>query len=144
MAHSTAYVDLGILRLLSQEPSSAIAAEQRAMRRIWRQFEEGEIRLITSGEAMETDIILWLNSCGICITDTLRAVESIEEFEWWGKADREETKPYKRVIFYFEELPCLTGPEADDRIMDGGKTLSQETEQIEDLETTRGKDAAKQ
>ena len=87
MADVTAYVDLGILHLLACEANPSLAEEQRAMRRIWRNFEEGHVRLVTSTEETETDIILWLNRRGLCITDTLRAVESIEEFEWWGKAD---------------------------------------------------------
>lgn len=107
---ATAYVDSSVLNLLAG-PASGTAREIHAMRMVWQAFSEHKVRLVTCSQETGTDIILWLNKQGCCITDTLRAVEGIEEFERWEKADRDETRAYKRMIFCFEQLDGLpSGP----------------------------------
>jgi hypothetical protein len=105
----TAYVDSSVLNLLAGTASGdrSLAKETHAMRALWQTFSENKVRLVTCSQETETDIILWLNKQGCCITDTLRAVEGIEVFERWEKADRDETKAYKRMILCFEQLDVL-------------------------------------
>jgi len=56
------------------------------------------------------DIILWLNRQGCCITDTLRAMEAIKEFELWGKDEKSRIQQYKQMLAYFEEVEQIHPP----------------------------------
>jgi len=84
----------------------------KSLRNIWRHFKNDRIRLVTCAKDLETDIILWLNKQGCCVTDTLRAVEAIEEFDKWGLYGREETKQWKRYLMYYEQIDLL--PQSQD------------------------------
>ncbi len=69
---------------------------------------EERIRLVTNGKDTEMDIILWFNRQGCCITDTLRAIEAINEFEAWNKVSY--IQQYKQILAHFEELELLRIP----------------------------------
>lgn len=77
------------------------------MHRIWQGFREEQIRLVTDEKDTETDIILWLNRQGCCITDTLRAMEAVEEYGTWHRVDVNEAKQYKQLLDYYGELEIL-------------------------------------
>ncbi|HBA54190.1 hypothetical protein [Syntrophorhabdus aromaticivorans] len=105
----TVYVDHTILLILSRPVPEADPdfENRRATSRLWRQFREGKARLVTCGKETEMDIILWLNRQGCCVTDTLRAMEAIREFENWGKVERDHIQQYKQVLVHYEELELL-------------------------------------
>jgi len=123
---STVYVDHTILVILSR-PVPEVDPDfesWRAANRLWRQFREEKIRLVTSDKETETDIILWLNGQGCCITDTLRAMEAIREFESWGKVERDCIQQYKQLLIHYEELEFLPFSETDSKENAGSKEIA--------------------
>lgn len=106
---SVVYVDHTILTLLSAHTlkDDPVFADWQAIRTIWRKLREEAIRVVTHGKDTEMDIILWLNGQGCCITDTLRAMEAIKEFELWGKDEKSRIQQYKQILAYFEEIELL-------------------------------------
>ncbi|OPY80859.1 MAG: hypothetical protein A4E65_01314 [Syntrophorhabdus sp. PtaU1.Bin153] len=106
---STVYVDHTILLVLSRPvpPADPDFESWRATNQLWKQFRGEKVKLVTSGKETETDIILWLNKQGCCITDTLRAMEAIREFETWGREERDRIQQYKQVLIHYEELELL-------------------------------------
>lgn len=103
---STVYVDHTVLSLLSMRADEVdlMLDDWHAMNVLWRRLREEKIRLVTHGKDTEMDIILWLNRQGCCITDTLRAMEAIKEFETWGKDEKSRIQQYKKLLAHFEEL----------------------------------------
>jgi len=106
---SVVYVDHTMLTLLSAHTSKndPMFADWHAIRTIWRKLREEELRVVTHSKDTEMDIILWLNRQGCCITDTLRAMEAIKEFELWGKDEKSRIQQYKQILAYFEEMELL-------------------------------------
>lgn len=109
---SVVYIDHTLLSLL---PKHLLGADPdfddwNATNILWRNFREEKIRLTTHGKETEMDIILWLNGQGCCITDTLRAMEAIKEFEMWNKAEKSHVQQYKQMLALFEELELLHLP----------------------------------
>jgi hypothetical protein len=109
---SIVYVDHTVLGLLPKHVHEADSAfdDWHATNILWRNFREEKIRLVTHGKETEMDIILWLNRQGCCITDTLRAMEAIKEFESWNKVEKSHIQQYKQVLTHFEELELLYLP----------------------------------
>lgn len=109
---SVAYVDHTLLTLLPKHlhDSDPVFADWRAANTLWRRFREEELRLVTHGKDTEMDIILWLNRQGCCITDTLRAMEAIGEFEAWNMIEKSHIQQYKQMLLHFEELELLRLP----------------------------------
>jgi hypothetical protein len=109
---SVVYVDHSVLNSLSKPiPESDPAFDDwQAISIIWRYFRDEKIRLVTHGKETEMDIILWLNKQGCCITDTLRAMEAIKEFETWNKVEKSNIQQYKQMLIHFEELELLRLP----------------------------------
>jgi hypothetical protein len=109
---SVVYVDYTILSLLTKHVLDADPAfdDWHATNMLWRKFREEQIRLVTQGKETEMDIILWLNRQGCCITDTLRAMEAINEFESWNKIEKRHIQQYKQMLTHFEELELLHLP----------------------------------
>lgn len=109
---SAVYVDQTILSLLPENVHEADSAfeDWYAANILWRNFREEKVRLVTHGKETEMDIILWLNRQGCCITDTLRAMEAIKEFESWNKVEKRHIQQYKQVLTRFEELELLHLP----------------------------------
>ena len=107
--HITAYINADVIRLLSEPfpPDKDRSEEWQAMKNIWRHFQDDRLRLITSADDTEIDIILWLNRQGCCVSDTLMALEAIEHFEEWGRATGEEIEEFKRLIEFFEQVESL-------------------------------------
>jgi len=107
------YVDHTVLSLVpKQVPDSDPAFEDWfASQELWREFREEKIKLVTHGKDTEMDIILWLNRQGCCITDTLRAVEAINEFEAWNKIEKSHIQQYKQMLIHFEEIESLHPPQ---------------------------------
>lgn len=107
------YVDHTILSLLPQRPADddPVFEDWYAAKNLWRSFREEKVRLVTHGKETEMDIILWLNGQGCCITDTLRAVEAITEFESWSKVNKSDVQKFRQVLAHFEELELLRLPE---------------------------------
>ncbi|MCX5809696.1 MAG: hypothetical protein NTX36_10055 [Proteobacteria bacterium] len=105
----TAYVDFSILDTLASSPpeKSKHIPHWQSMRAIWRKFIDNDIRLVTSGMDLEMDIILWLNSRGCCITDTMRAMEAIDEFERWDKIEKDNIRKWKRIFVFYEQIDFL-------------------------------------
>ena len=111
----TAYIDYHALTALSLMPSEAgeCFQESQAMRSMWKEFQEDRINFVTSIKDMEMDIILFLNSQGCCITDTLRANDALVEFDRSGIANKDNIKQYKRILMFYEQIEAL--PEVFDR-----------------------------
>lgn len=105
----TTYVDFSILNTLASSPpeKSKQFPHWQSMRAIWRKFIDNDIRLVTSGVDLEMDIILWLNSRSCCITDTMRAIEAIDEFERWGGIEKDSIRKWKRVFVFYEQIDFL-------------------------------------
>lgn len=106
---SIVYVDHTVLSLLSMraDKGDPLFENWHAANLLWRRLREEKIRLVTHGKDTEMDIILWLNKQGCCITDTLRAMESIKEFEAWGKDEKSRIQQYKQILVHFEEVEQL-------------------------------------
>lgn len=106
------YVDGTVISLLPQQvrESDPVFEEWYATKMLWKSFREERVRLVTHGKETETDLILWFNGQGCCITDTLRAIEAIREFESWNKADKVHIQQYKQTLIHFEELELLRLP----------------------------------
>jgi len=104
-----AYVDHTIFTTIAQTiaQDEGIAREQEAIHTLWRYHQEGRIKLVTCGKDMETDLIVWFNQQGCCVTDTLRAHSAIDEFDRWGKVQRETIRRYKQVLMFFEHVEPL-------------------------------------
>jgi hypothetical protein len=109
---SVVYIDHTVLCLLSERVLGANPSfdDWNATSILWRNFREEKIRLVTHGKETEMDIILWLNRQGCCITDTLRAMEAIKEFELWNKVEKSHVQKFKQVLTLFEELELLHLP----------------------------------
>ena len=105
----TAYVGYHALGLLAGANASDDAAvlEQGAMQAIWEYYKKDRLRLVTSGEAMELDMVIAFNVEGCCITDTYMITENIEAFEAWERADRGLTEKWKQVVDCFDQLEVL-------------------------------------
>jgi len=112
---SVVYVDNTILSLLPKHVHDSDSAfdDWNASKVLWRKFREEKIRLVTHGKETEMDIILWFNRQGCCITDTLRAIEAINEFEAWNKVEKNNIQQYKQILTHFEELELLRLPTGD-------------------------------
>jgi len=112
---SVVYVDNTILSLLPKHVHDSDSAfdDWNASKTLWRKFREEKIRLVTHGKETEMDIILWFNRQGCCITDTLRAIEAINEFEAWSKVEKSNIQQYKQILTHFEELELLRLPTGD-------------------------------
>ncbi len=106
------YIDHTVLNLLPRHFNDSDPAfdDWSASRTLWRKFREERIRLVTNGKDTEMDIILWFNRQGCCITDTLRAIEAINEFEAWNKVEKSYIQQYKQILAHFEELELLRIP----------------------------------
>jgi hypothetical protein len=104
-----AYLDYNALSTLAAMPpkTDERLREWQAMQDLWKSSRAGRVRLVTGKQDMETDMLLWLNGQGCCITDVLRATEAIEEFEKWGLADKENIKYWKRTLFFCEQVEGL-------------------------------------
>jgi hypothetical protein len=105
----TAYINADVIRIMSEPfpPDKGRGEEWQAMKNIWGYFQDDRLRLVTSADDTEIDIILWLNRQGCCVSDTLMALEAIEHFEEWGRATGEETEKFKRLIEFFEQVESL-------------------------------------
>ncbi len=103
------YIDGRSLRGIAScpGPSEELPYVAEGFRRIWRLFKEEHIRLITSRQETENEIILWLNGRGCCVTDTLVMYESVEEFAEWEGADIRDIEGYRRLTRLFEEIEFL-------------------------------------
>jgi hypothetical protein len=103
------YIDHTILALISTRVSKddPMFEDWHGASMLWRKLREETIRIVTHGKDTEMDIILWLNRQGCCITDTLRALEAIKEFELWGKDEKGRIQQYKKILAHFEELELL-------------------------------------
>ncbi len=106
------YIDHTVLNLLPKQFNNSDPAfeDWQASKTLWRKFREGKIKLVTHGKDTEQDIILWFNRQGCCITDTLRAIEAINEFEAWNKVEKSFIQQYKQILAHFEELDLLRIP----------------------------------
>ncbi len=104
-----AYVDYHVLNMLakSSPENPEESKDWQAIHNIWKYFKEENIRLVTCGDDTEIDIISWLNKQGCCVSDTLMVTEAIEEFEQWGKVDKNIIGQYKKVLEYLEEIEAL-------------------------------------
>ena len=107
--NSVVYVDHTVLSLLPKHVHDSDPAfeDWQASRTLWRKFREEKIKLVTHGKGTEQDIILWFNRQGCCITDTLRAMEAINEFEAWHKVEKSFIQQLKQILTHFEELELL-------------------------------------
>ncbi|MCX8110261.1 MAG: hypothetical protein N3D15_03310 [Syntrophorhabdaceae bacterium] len=97
---NTLAMGFGAVQRIKNEDSDNI-------KKIWKAFKNEKLKLVTSGRDMKMDIIMCLNNQGCCITDMLTPKEAIEEFERWDKSDKEQTKYWRRMIFYFEQIDFL-------------------------------------
>jgi hypothetical protein len=104
-----AYIDYRDLCILAKSrPDDTVPPEDwEAMRRIWEKFNSGRIKLVTSGKDTGMDIILWLNTQGCCVTDTMWAIEAVEDFEYWGKPDKNLIDEYRRVLEYYDMVDMV-------------------------------------
>jgi len=129
------YIDHTILSLIPRNVYNSDPAfdDWNASKTLWRKFREEKIRLVTHGKETEMDIILWFNRQGCCITDTLRAIEAINEFEAWNKIEKEYIQQYKQVLTHFEELEML-------RIPSGGAERYSTTEDIARILTIKAEE----
>jgi len=118
------YIDFSILDTLASSPSESKInpPNWRSMRNIWRMFKDNEISLVASSIDLETDIILWLNKMGCCITDTMRAMEAINEFERWNMIETNNIRKWKRILLFYEQIDFLKVTE-DPLLSDAEKTL---------------------
>jgi hypothetical protein len=109
---SVVYVDHTVLSLLPKHVHDSDSAfdDWHASKTLWRKFREEKVKLVTHGKETEMDIILWFNRQGCCITDTLRAIEAINEFEAWNKVEKSNIQQYKQILTHFEELELLRLP----------------------------------
>jgi hypothetical protein len=105
----TAYVGYHVLNLLTKAKAAHSVAdlEREGMQVIWEHYKKGRLRLVTSGEAMEMDMVIAFNIEGCCVTDTYMVTENIEAFETWNKADRGLTEQWKQVVELFDQLEVL-------------------------------------
>jgi hypothetical protein len=103
------YVDGRTLRGIAgcHDKKGVMPGDGEALHRIWRLFKEERIRLVTSRKETETDIILWLNGQGCCVTDTLVIPEAVEEFARWEGADKKAIEGHRRLTRLFEEIDGL-------------------------------------
>lgn len=130
---SVVYVDYTVLGLLSRRiPESDPAFDDwQSASIIWRNFRDEKIRLVTHGKETEMDIILWLNRQGCCITDTLKAMEAIKEFEAWDKVEKGHVQQFKQMLVHFEELELLYLPAGNY----GGYPTNEEIAEVLKLES---------
>jgi hypothetical protein len=105
----TTYVGYHALSLLVKAGAANNAAgpEQEAMRAIWEYHKKDRLRLVTSGEAMEMDMVIAFNIEGCCVTDTYMITGDIEAFETWDRTDRGLTEQWKQVVELFDQLEVL-------------------------------------
>lgn len=105
----TAYVGYHVLSLLAKTGTAGNTADpgQEAMRAIWEHYKKDRLRLVTSEEAMETDMVIAFNVEGCCVTDTYMITGDIEAFETWDRADRGLTEQWKQVVELFDQLEVL-------------------------------------
>jgi hypothetical protein len=122
----TVYVDCSALNTLALTPSKADEryGVWQSMQDLWRAYQAGDVRFVASKQDLEKDIILRLNGEGCCITDVLRAMEAIEEFEQWNISDKERTKEWKRVLFFCEQVEALQ------QVFDGSSDAGGERERV--------------
>jgi hypothetical protein len=104
------YVDSHMLDILTAATfkNDAMRGERLALEKIWQYFKEDRVRLITSSEEMEQDIIIGLNCLGCCVTDIIQITDNIEEFEKWDKVDRNETTRWRQVIDLCDQLEVIS------------------------------------
>jgi hypothetical protein len=107
------YIDFSILDTLASSPPEGKTnlPHWQSMRNIWRMFIDNKISLVTSPIDLETDIILWLNKRGCCITDTMRTMEAINEFERWNMIEKDNIRKWKRILIFFEQIGFLEDTE---------------------------------
>ncbi len=105
----TAYVGYHALSLLTGavELNDEAGFEQEAMQAIWEHYKKDRLRLVTSGEAMELDMVIAFNVEGCCITDTYMITENIGAFEAWQRADRSLTEKWRQAVDLFDQLEVL-------------------------------------
>lgn len=103
------YVDFSVLNTLAFSPSegSANPPYWQPVRNTWRRFIDNEISLVSSSVDLEMDIILWLNKKGCCITDTMRAIEAIDEFERCNMIEKDKIRRWKRIFVFYEQIDFL-------------------------------------
>lgn len=104
-----AYVDGQILNCLAgiSLESDAVREQRNALERIWRYFKEERVRLVTSGDELEQDIIIGLNGLGCCVTDAIQITDNIDEFEKWKKVDKDELAKWRKIIDLYDQLEFL-------------------------------------
>lgn len=126
MEKKTIYIGFDALLTLSQvlKADHISPEEYDALKNIWKLYDEEKIRLVTSGEDMKMDIIMWLNDHGCCVTDTLTPLEALKEFERWERADKNMAKKWRRVFYYYDRIEFLSKNYDDTSTMI--KTLSEE------------------
>ncbi|HOJ42881.1 MAG TPA: hypothetical protein PK800_02060 [Syntrophorhabdaceae bacterium] len=108
MEKEAVYIDFDCLLGFSNALKTHLSPdEQKALKSIWTLYNEEKIRLVTSRDDMNLDIIMWLNSQGCCVTDTLNPLEAIKEFERWEKADKDTVKAWRRIFYYFDRIEPL-------------------------------------
>ncbi|HOP85356.1 MAG TPA: hypothetical protein PLM71_10455 [Syntrophorhabdaceae bacterium] len=109
MEKTIVYVELNSLLGLSKvlKTQDLDVDEQEALKNIWTLFNEEKIRLVTSGDDIKMDIIMWLNNQGCCVTDTLTPIEAIKEFEKWEKADKNILKAWRRIFYYYDRIESI-------------------------------------
>jgi len=103
------YIGYHVLSLLAKNSleDDRMSREREAMRNIWEHHKRDRLRLVTSGEDMELEMVLAFNDQGCCITDTCMVTEHIEAFETWDKVDGVLTEEWKQVIELFDQLEIL-------------------------------------
>lgn len=104
------YLDFNALKTLAQGNTKSMSSnpmEEKSMQEIWHTFKDEKIALVTSQKDMEMELISWFNHQGCCITDMLTPMEAIEEFERWELSDKDQTRYWRRILFYFEQIDIL-------------------------------------
>lgn len=104
-----AYVDGRILNCLTGScfGNDIIREEYNALKKIWQYFKEERVRLVTSGEELEQDIIIGLNGLGCCVTDAIQITDNIDEFEKWEKVDKDDVAKWRQIIDLYDQLEFL-------------------------------------
>lgn len=104
------YVDYSALNILAGPRSQGeMDRDGSILDELWEQFEEGDVSLVTGPEDTKMDLILWLNSEGCCITDTLVVTETIDDFERMGYVDQERAGGFRKAFDYYDRLDILPG-----------------------------------
>lgn len=108
MADIAVYLDFNALSLLAMTPEEGEGFEDwMALKKLWDYSRDEKIRLVTSGEDIEMDIIFWLNRQGCCVTDTLTPIEAIDEFERWDRSDKHLTGYWRKIFYYYDQIEFL-------------------------------------